>query len=179
MQSVANKKLLGLKDCEGQGQAVNRVYVRWALRPLPDREIGAFEFTASGEIWERGMRDCISCGQNCETIRTLYPDDKWVQRFCDVWDKWHLNAMRPGCAHQMADGWDKRPIDPQRPLRDYGKFHPKQKSPTWNMLAWVYKAEVPGGLLTEPCPICGERYGAKWYYEPLPQDILEEIKSWK
>jgi hypothetical protein len=39
-----------------------------------------------------------SCGQCIDTARTCSP------RFADLWDRWHLNDMRPGCEHQRD--WD-------------------------------------------------------------------------
>jgi len=27
-------------------------------------------------------------------------------QFLDIWDKWHLNDMQPGCEHQHAAGWN-------------------------------------------------------------------------
>ena len=37
------------------------------------------------------------------------PTEGWtkemVQKFCDIWDEWHLNDMRPYCQHQKELGW--------------------------------------------------------------------------
>jgi hypothetical protein len=33
-----------------------------------------------------------------------------VQRFSDVWKKWHLNDMRPGCEHQVGPEWTARDV---------------------------------------------------------------------
>lgn len=30
-----------------------------------------------------------------------------LQKFCDIWYRWHLNDMRPYCQHQKDLGWDK------------------------------------------------------------------------
>ncbi|MGH9094152.1 MAG: hypothetical protein ACRDXE_03230 [Acidimicrobiales bacterium] len=32
----------------------------------------------------------------------------------DLAETWHLNDLSPGCAHQIADGWHQRPIDPRQ-----------------------------------------------------------------
>ena len=52
-----------------------------------------------------------SCGQCVDEIREGKPTEGWtegmVQEFCDIWDKWHLNDMRPYCQHQKDLGWDK------------------------------------------------------------------------
>lgn len=58
-----------------------------------------------------------SCGQIDGDIReafeagTLETAPGWtpetVARFLEVWDRWHLNDMRPTCEHQRALGWDR------------------------------------------------------------------------
>ena len=47
-------------------------------------------------------------------------DAELLARFNDLWTRWHLNYMRPGCEHQRAAGWAERPIDPSKPLDTYG-----------------------------------------------------------
>lgn len=50
-----------------------------------------------------------SCGQCVDEIREGEPAEGWtremVDRLCDIWDKWHLNDMRPYCEHQKELGW--------------------------------------------------------------------------
>lgn len=52
-----------------------------------------------------------SCGQCVDEIRKGNPTDDWTKemldKLCDIWDKWHLNDMRPYCEHQKKLGWDK------------------------------------------------------------------------
>lgn len=31
---------------------------------------------------------------------------------------------------------------------------------------------------SEPCPVCGYGFGTEWKFEALPEDIINEIKSW-
>lgn len=51
-----------------------------------------------------------SCGQCVDEIRGGKPEGLWtaemLAKFCDVWDRWHLNDMRPYCEHQKELGWD-------------------------------------------------------------------------
>lgn len=76
------------------------------------------EFSADGRLSISGvigpMRsgNCKgSAGQCVEEIRAGEPTDGWtaemLQKFCDIWDEWHLNDMRPYCQHQKELGWDK------------------------------------------------------------------------
>lgn len=34
-----------------------------------------------------------------------WDEDKWL-KFLDVWARWHLNEMRPGCEHQRGPEWN-------------------------------------------------------------------------
>lgn len=34
---------------------------------------------------------------------------KWLD-FLEIWKRWHLNDMNPGCEHQRAEGWGKKKI---------------------------------------------------------------------
>lgn len=95
----------------------------------------------------------------------------------DIWERWHLNDMRAGCEHQRAEGWDKRPIDPTKPTTAYGKHFPGQSTASWNMLTWISRSEHPQGLLSEPCPVCGYKYGTRWLREELPDEVVEFVKA--
>lgn len=44
---------------------------------------------------------------------------------------------------------------------------------------WVKYEEHPEGLLCKPCEECGYKYGSKWVFEEIPQDVIDEIKSWE
>lgn len=50
-----------------------------------------------------------SCGQCVDEIREGTPIDGWdremLNKLCDIWDRWHLNDMRPCCKHQRELGW--------------------------------------------------------------------------
>lgn len=128
-----------------------------------------------------------SCGQiemhwrddpECWTYGSPDMPRERVKRLMELWDRWHLNHMKAGCEHQRADGWDKRPIDPTKPLNTYGKHFPGQRQDSWNMLTWVRPDEHPEGLLTVPCPECGYKYGTAWLREEVPHDVLVELLTY-
>lgn len=52
-----------------------------------------------------------SAGQCVNEIRAGDPTDGWtdkmLEKFCDFWDEYHLNDMKPYCKHQKQLGWDK------------------------------------------------------------------------
>lgn len=117
-----------------------------------------------------------SAGQIDLQIDDLGPEwsGQMVQRLRALWSRWHLNDMRPGCVHQMAAGWDKRRADPSKPANTYGVFG-SSGSPTWNRAGWLRRDEHPEGLLDEPCPQCGHRYGSTWEMEPVPPEVIAEL----
>ena len=66
----------------------------------------------TGVIGPKSNGNCYgSCGQCVDEIRNGEPVEGWtkemVDKFCDIWDKWHLNDLRPYCQHQKELGWDK------------------------------------------------------------------------
>jgi hypothetical protein len=107
------------------------------------------------------------------SIRDIKPAPGWdrgkIKRFFDLWDRWHLNDMRAGCEHQRALGWDKEPIDPNKPTTAYGKFYPGQTHDSRNLKSWV---NPPVGHMSEPCPVCGYKYGTAWLTESVPADVI-------
>lgn len=65
-----------------------------------------------GVVGPKSNGDCVgSAGQCVDEIRNGTPATGWdsemLRKFCDYWDLWHLNDMRPYCQHQKALGWDK------------------------------------------------------------------------
>ena len=63
-----------------------------------------------GVIGPKPNGDCWgSVGQCQDSIREGAPTDDWtpemLQKLCDIWDRWHLNDMRPYCQHQKELGW--------------------------------------------------------------------------
>lgn len=74
---------------------------------------------------------------------------KKLERIKEIWQRWHLNDMRPNCIHQSV-------ISTDIPYEE------------WSRLA---------SIETEKCPL-KYHYGSKWLVEPLPEDIVSEILSW-
>ena len=158
------------------------VKVKWSA-PGPERPAGGrLTITAVDGPLRNG--DCVrGCGQCKEPLeddaRTCRPG--WTMadrlRLLELWDRWHLNDMRPGCEHQRDQGWDQRRIDETMPDTSYGLHFEGQKSRTWNLLVEVMRDEHPRGLLCEPCPECGYRYGTGWLCEAVPDEVLEELFS--
>ena len=66
-----------------------------------------------GVVGPRGDGNCYGgAGQCVDEIRAGTPKAPWtaemLQQFCDIWDRWHLNDLRPWCSHMKEMGWDKQ-----------------------------------------------------------------------
>ena len=70
------------------------------VRATIDITMDPMRFTMSGEITRN--RSFQTGGQCIDDIAALYSDNDAVVRLCQLWRRWHLNNMRPGCEHQRA-----------------------------------------------------------------------------
>lgn len=129
----------------------------------------------TGEIRERkaGWK-VVNAGQCLKSLVEMYPCNPLMQSIAAVWERWHLNDMRAGCEHQRAYQWENTPVDPKQPLESY--IMTKEYT-GWNRMTW--KPYDQGGFLNKPCPTCGYKYGSKWLFEKLPQDVLDTIQEWR
>lgn len=137
--------------------------------------VTAYEYDRQGYS-QMEMVGWNRCHYQASDFESLTVKSKELDTIRHLGERWHLNHLRAGCEHQRAEGWGKRPIDPSKPTNVYGRHHPNQRTDSWNMLAWVYPAEVPGGLLMEPCPVCGHKYGSGWLMEPLPESVVAFVE---
>ena len=111
--------------------------------------------------------DCKgSAGQCIDEIRKGTPTKDWtpemLDKFCNIWDEWHLNDMRPYCEHQRVLGWN-----------ELGKKKLTDKNGYTTTASFTYPKDHPDGLLTKECPVCGYKYGTEWKFEEVPEDILK------
>ena len=121
-----------------------------------------------GDVWQKNRSDIIAGGQLEDHIfdylkKYLYPRDK-IKRMVEVWKEYHLNDMNAGCEHQRAEQWGEKEL-----ILPSGE---KKRS------GWVYEKEHPEGVLSKPCPVCGYQYGSAWLFRAIPEEIIQEIKSW-
>ena len=100
------------------------------------------------------LEDLLKYGAN-KLEKTIIP------KLRDIWERWHLNDMRPGCEHQRD--WD---------VSEVLTVGEKQKA-----AGWVYPTEHPKGLLCKPCEVCGYKYGSAWLREEVPADVLDYLKT--
>lgn len=92
-------------------------------------------------------------GQIIDDLRTAKPDPQssWTQADIDslvaIWERWHLNTMRAGCAHQPKSSI----VYENKPYR---------------------RVDLEN---TPRCPVTGYKWGSAWLAEPIPDDVLVEF----
>jgi hypothetical protein len=127
-----------------------------AHEPVP---ADALEVAITGEVWratevgnvDRRFSDGQAFGQILEDLRKV-PGVR-AARITELWDRWHLNGMRAACEHQT-----ERAADIYRRMPNYSD----------NDARW-------SELRSLPCPQ-GYSYGSAWLYEPIPTDVLDELR---
>lgn len=102
------KKIVNPAICDGWTRSGNRVDAPGYCKI----EYKDGKLSIIGVIGPRSSGNCSgSCGQCTDEFRKGRPINEWneemLQKFCDIWDEWHLNDMRPYCRHQKQLGWDK------------------------------------------------------------------------
>ncbi len=118
-----------------------------------------------GEIHRSGHY--VGGGQCVDTVRDVYQHGtlaipyKQARKLVRIWERWHLNDMRAGCEHQRTAGWNHS----IKLESDWGEGQR-------NMAIWMPRKEHPRGLLSEPCWVCGYKYGTSWLMEELPADVI-------
>lgn len=125
-----------------------RTYVTVELRDLGD---GRQEASFQGEEFRKHSRHPFAGGQHKgsapEALKTL-------------WDRWHLNSMKAGCEHQEA----RYRVNPD-------------ERPTWMNGYTGSTGDTLSPHDGSACRECGYAYGSEWKYEPLPDDLLDQIDA--
>lgn len=118
-------------------------------------------FSMSCGVWNQRETDITSGGQNCEVLNDLTVfadgfDAEKAARLVELWQRWHLNTMRAGCAHvepvYTTDQYKRRVVD-------------MDATPA---------CPVNRGTEREPDHY---RYGRAWLTEPLPEGFTDTIRA--
>lgn len=78
-----------------------------------------------------------------------------IREIVSVWQRWHLNDLRAGTREQMA------------------AIAHIQKNHFWYEDACEHLKEI--GLYEDR----GYKFGHAWLYEPMPENVIAQIKSWQ
>lgn len=144
----------GKVDYNGSGRKNCRVTVEVELR----EQNGNLELSICGSVWNPGETDIYSGGQNLDQLVELVPTAK-MRRIHEVWQRWHLNAMKAGTPAQEAFLRLRKADFPGYPTSYYD---------------WAKDVLRSHGLQ----PDNGYSYGSAWLTEELPADIIAEVRSW-
>ena len=93
----------GKIDYYGRVRRINAVDVEVELKEKPD----GLAFSACGEIWNGNHSDVVSAGQNLDEIAKYIHNNRFSSIYA-MWQKYHLNDMRPECEHQRELGWPEK-----------------------------------------------------------------------
>lgn len=151
---------IGRRDCpvdvEVEVRSVKTDNERLTIDLEPTRSY--CELSMCGNIWQANERDIYSGGQIYDTLLELYPDNPLVVEMVKVWKQWHLNNLKAGSRRQaeVIDAYKR-----DNPLWQYD----------YSEACEILKAK---GLYEDN----GYKYGHDWLIEPLPDDIIEQVKSW-
>lgn len=130
------------------------------------------ELSITGEVYAAGRAltgDVIGAGQIMEEVARVAEfgeiadglDHAALVALVGLWDRWHLNGMRAGCAHQTVV-WENS---------SYGRRPSLDLTP-----------ECPAVVLSD-MPVTAEdyrpayRYGSGWLVEVIPAAVLAEIHA--
>jgi hypothetical protein len=124
----------------------------------------------SGVIDPTDFGGCFSAGQIIIGLQDPYANHEfnlaqdWThedfQYFLNIWNRWHLNDMRPYDAEMQAAGW------PEIASREV-EIDGNRKA-----LGWLRPDEHPDGLLGRKLRPDGPGYGTAWFFEAVPEEVL-------
>ena len=170
------KLYLGKCSYSGRGPKVNACYFTYELK---ETDLGP-TFSAQAEVWNAPKTD-IHMGGQCldEVLKLSHSGSRKARRILEIWQKYHLNDMKTGLpiqeaavrawrANEQITGWDyEKACEMLRRINLYEVPVPEGAK----ALLGGFPPDVVSGKR-------GYRYGERWIYSPIPEDIIAEIKSW-
>jgi hypothetical protein len=122
-----------------------------------------------------------SCGQIRKEIASFFPEVAPHLKF-------HLNGMNAACEHQEAAGWRVRTYTESEAAKNEARramvilpemyrslrVHPYGSPYAFTTPDGVF---VPPDVLSQPCWVCGYKYGTEWLYRPLPEEVVQWAKT--
>ena len=160
---------LGKVDGYGNGRKTCRVELEIQLRERESvaphltidlEPIGQYtELAICGNVWNHIETDLVQFGQMYDAMLDYFPHSPLVAEIVKVWKRWHLNGLKAGTRTQA------KAIDAY-----------KRNNPLWRY-DYGEACEILKGLnLYEDQ---GYKYGHAWLVEPLPEEIIQQVKAWK
>lgn len=128
-----------------------------------------------GVIGSKTNGDCKdSAGQCIDDIKNGKPTKDWtnemLNKFCDIWERWHLNDIRPYCKHMKELGW----VDQTNEEVKVAKWDMTQE--TWGKIKAAEKRAIEclkNGKTFIPTPeetmYANLDYSVTTYHDELPE----------
>lgn len=122
----------------------------------------------TGSVWNLSRSDITQGGQMQDTLREELDNGNLrlknvsrdeFRKLLDVWDEWHLNDLNAGTDEQ------RKVIEAHKNEGKYEKFDKFLDRP---------RAILKDNKLN---PDRGYDYGSSWLYRPIPNSILEFVRS--
>ncbi len=128
-------------------------------------ELGKVDFNHNGK------RNCMA-----ELEWELTGDGRFTMSG-NIWNHLHTDIYCGGqCVDEVVDLFPHNK-KAQRMLEIWKRWHLNDAQAGCEhqrSLGWVNYNEHP----SEPCPVCGYKYGTAWLKEEIPETIKAEIRSW-
>jgi len=130
---------------------------------LGDKEVVLYNYVLKGE-WRRKKKeieaDVARRVMNGESVKLDGEDLKIIR-------------LSPSfTTHEEAEADTLEFYKPREPL-----FSGDKEFKWTQSLRWLTPDKHPDGILTKPCPVCGYKYGTKWLFEPVPDDVIKFLDS--
>lgn len=161
MEKISAKLSFGKIAYSGT-RKINEVILTLNLRPkfnVVDFEKNilipeAYELAICGEIWD-GKKYDIECGGQCLNEISKHIKTPEFKRIRQIWEQYHLNDMKAGTKLQCQaiELWERR-----------GNKYDYTAACEHLKVIGLYEDE-------------GYKYGHQWLFEPIPAEIITEIKK--
>jgi hypothetical protein len=152
-----------------------QIWDDWHLNDMnaatPDMKKAGWVDLASKEIFKYSFHRTDEAQKEYEQLERALIDAGIDQVICPLNDR-QIRLLK---SKRWLDVFDY--IQPENPefmemQKDYRTNQPKIERKT---LGWVDTKEHPDGLLGRE--LNGFKYGSTWYYEPVPEDVLQWLKD--
>lgn len=112
------------------------------------------EISICGNIWNARHSDTVSCGQNIDELLEIVNTER-MKRIWEIWKEYHLNDLKAGTKIQ------------EEALKNF--VAPDSRN--WYTDECNYLESLD--ILEDR----GYTYGSKWLYMPVPEEIINELKT--
>ena len=145
----------GKADFFGTGRKVNEVDVDIELKEKDE----GMALSLVGSVWNARKTDIVVGGQCQDELAKLpqFQEGGKYRELIELW-KWHLNDMRAGTE------WQEKILD------EWKAGHPGEQ------LDYAKACEVLKARKAYSDK--GYKYGSKWLYRPLPDDVVAKARKW-